>query len=493
MLVVATACVLGAPTALAFFSGGFYTQPRLVAAIGAWLLLLVLAVMGPAPLPRTRPGVVALSGLCLLTVWSAISIAWAPLGGPAVQAVQRLVLYTGALLAAMSVLRLPRALRATEPALAAGATVVIGYGLAGRLLPGVLDLDRSRGAGGRLEQPITYWNGEGALAAIGLVLCARIAGDGSRHPALRTAAAAATVPLGAGVYLSYSRGALAVAVLGLLILVAAAPSYAQLRAGVIALVAMGAASLCTAAFSGVASLEGSLHHREAEGAAVLGILLVLAAVAAFGLRPKRPGGDRPLAFARYLGPAAAAITAAVVLALALGGIGERATKAELAAGAGAGRLTTVNSNRYEYWRVAVNAFAHEPLTGLGAGGFRTEWLKERRITEAVKDTHSLELEFAADLGLVGLLGFGLAVGGVAAAARNALRDRRELAAGPLAAALVWLLHASIDWDWQLPAVTLPAIVLGGALIVIGERSPDRAAAVPPVPAAPTPDPSPARS
>jgi hypothetical protein len=58
---------------------------------------------------------------------------------------------------------------------------------------------------------------------------------------------------------------------------------------------------------------------------------------------------------------------------------------------------------------------------------------------------------------------------------------------------VWLLHASIDWDWQLPAVTLPAIVLGGALIVIGERSPDRAAAVPPAPAAPTPDPSPARS
>jgi O-Antigen ligase len=304
-------------------------------------------------------------------------------------------------------------------------------------------------------------------------------------------AAAATVPLGAGLYLSYSRGALAVAVLGLLILVAAAPSRGQLRAAVIALAALGAASLATAAFPGVASLEG--NHREAEGAAALAILAVLAAAAAFALRPQRPGGDRPLAFARSLGPAAAAITAAVALALALGGIGERASDAELARGAGAGRLTTVNSNRYEYWRVAVDAFKDEPLTGLGAGGFRTEWLKQREIAEAVKDTHSLELEFAAELGLLGLLGFGLAVGGIAAAGRTALQRNRELAAGATAAALVWLLHASIDWDWQLPAVTLPAIVLSGALIVIAERSPDRAAAEQPAPVARSQDPSPARS
>ena len=70
---------------------------------------------------------------------------------------------------------------------------------------------------------------------------------------------------------------------------------------------------------------------------------------------------------------------------------------------------------------------------------------------------------AAELGLVGLLAFGLMVGGVAAAARRALGRRRALAAGPTAALVVWLLHASIDWDWQLPAVTLPAIALAGGL------------------------------
>ena len=96
------------------------------------------------------------------------------------QNVQRLVLYVGALLLAVGTLRDSGLRRAAEPALAAGAAIVIGYGLSGRLLPDLIDLDSSRSAGGRLEQPLTYWNAEGALAAIGLVLCARLAGDRSR-------------------------------------------------------------------------------------------------------------------------------------------------------------------------------------------------------------------------------------------------------------------------------------------------------------------------
>ena len=75
---------------------------------------------------------------------------------------------------------------------------------------------------------------------------------------------------------------------------------------------------------------------------------------------------------------------------------------------------------------------------------------------------------AAELGLVGLLAFGTMLAGAGLAGRDALRVRPEIAAGACAAILAWLLHASIDWDWQLPAVTLPAIVLLGALIVAGE-------------------------
>jgi hypothetical protein len=47
------------------------------------------------------------------------------------------------------------------------ALVVIGYALSGRLLPGVVPPARHRARAARLEQPMTYWNATGALAAIG--------------------------------------------------------------------------------------------------------------------------------------------------------------------------------------------------------------------------------------------------------------------------------------------------------------------------------------
>jgi O-Antigen ligase len=472
VLAVAGACLLAGPTVLAFFSGGYFAHPRLVAAIVVWLLVLALAVTGPAPLPRTLPGRLAVGGLAALTGWSALSILWAPQAGPAMQNVQRLVLYTGALLLALGVLRHPRAQRAVEPALAAGAAIVIGYGLSGRILPGLIHLDRSQSAGGRLEQPLTYWNAEGALAAMGLVLCARLAGDRSRPPAIRLAAAAAAPVVAAGVYLSYSRGALAVAALGLLVLVAAAPSRSQIRAAALVLgggIVVGAVSEL---LPGVSELAGS--HPERDGAIFLATLVATGAATAYGVAR---GSSEPSASPRWygsLGRVAWIATGVVVAGLIVGGLAERPSDRELSAAAGARRLTTVTSNRYEYWRVALTAFRDEPLVGVGSGGFRVVWLQERPIAETVRDTHSLAFEIAAELGLVGLLALALMAGGTAVAARRALaRDGapasgRAPAAGAAAALVAWALHASIDWDWQMPAVTLPAIVLAGLLIAVAE-------------------------
>jgi len=479
---VAGAVLLAGPTALAFFSGGYFAQPRLIAGIVAWALVLALAATGPAPLPRDRAGQLALAGLVLMTLWSAASVAWAPLRAPALASVERLLLYTGSLLVAIGALRSPRTARAVEPALAAGATLVIGYGLAGRLLPGIFELDRSRSAGGRLEQPLTYWNAEGALAALGLVLCARLAGDRSRPGWLRMAAGAALPLLGAGVYLSYSRGALAVAVVGLLVLLAWAPSQAQLRAAGVALGSGIAAALVSAALPGVASLEGT--HAERDGLIGLSVLAVLAAIAAV---TATRGGGGPLTWSRWLKPAAGIALAAVLAGLVIGGLGEKPTDTQLAAGADARRLTTASSYRYEYWRIGLRAFANHPLQGLGAGGFRVQWLKERDIAETVRDTHSIELEMAAELGLVGLLALELLIAGVALAGREALRRDAGAAAGAAAATLTWFLHASIDWDWQMPAVALPAVVLAGALIsAAGAPTADPAAPARPAPAAPAP-------
>jgi hypothetical protein len=497
---VAAACALAGPTVLAFFAGGYYSEPRLVAGLVAWSCVLLLTLTGCVPLPRTGAGWAVLGGLVLMTVWSAISIAWAPLKGPAVENVQRLTLYVGALVLAIGVLRLPRALRALEPALAAGATVVIGYGLAGRLLPGLVRQAHSRSAGGRLEQPLTYWNAEGALAVVGLLLCARIAGDTTRPAIARALAAAAVAPLAAGVYLSYSRGALVVALLGLSVLVAAAPTREQLRAAVAALLTGVLAAAACGAFRGVASLAGSAAVREREGAIALALLLVVMAAAGTvtALRA-RAGGDSPdaaLARSRRLGTVVGAAVAIVAAGLVVGGLAERPSRADLALTAQPRRLARVSSNRYEYWRVGLKTFAHQPLKGAGSAGFRVAWLRERAISETVRDVHSLEVEMAAELGVVGLLALALMTGGAVAAGRGALRDS-PAAAGAVAATLAWFLHASIDWDWELPAASLPAVVLTGALIVLAEPPPARRrdpdGAGPPPPAPPRGDHGPASS
>jgi hypothetical protein len=53
----------------------------------------------------------------------------------------------------------------------------------------------------------------------------------------------------------------------------------------------------------------------------------------------------------------------------------------------------------------------------------------------------------------------------------ARRAPTALAAGPVAALAVFALHAAIDWDWQMPAVTIPALVLAGLLIAAAEADP----------------------
>ena len=472
--VIAIVVLLAGPTIIAFETGGYFDGPRAAATAVAWALVLLLAVAGPLPLPRSAPGWVATAGLAGLAAWTAISVAWAPLAGPAVDSAQRLLLYLGVLLASVAVLRDRRLTRAVEPALAAGALIVIAYGLAGRLLPGILELDRSFVAGGRLEQPLTYWNAEGLLAAMGLALCIRLAGDPARSHNLRAAAAAACAPLGAGVYLSYSRGAVVVALLGLIFLLAAVPTRPQLRAALTGLAAAVLASAFSATFRGVAALEGSDAAQERDGTVVLllmlGLMLLTAlvtrrATAADAAQPERLG---KVAFASRFPALAKAATLLCVVGLIAGGLVETAGRRSESAEAEPARFVTVSSLRYEYWRVGGEAFLDEPLIGNGAGSFRVIWRREREVDASVVEVHSLALEMATELGIPGLLLLGLFVGGVAVAGRRALRAEAPLAPAACAVCGMWLTHALIDWDWQMPAVTLPALVLAGALLAEAE-------------------------
>lgn len=472
MRVAAATVLLGGPTALAFASGGYFDVARLIAALVACVVLLMVAVAVPGPLPSGRGGRLALAGLAALFALTLASMAWAPLAGPAYHDAQRVLLYLLTLAAATALLRPRRLARAVEPALAGGTLIVTGYGLAGRLLPGIVHQSTSPSAGGRLDQPLTYWNASGSLAAIGFVLCVRLAGDATRPRWLRATAAAACAPLGTGIYLSFSRGALAAVLAGLIALIALAPERRQLRVIVIGVAAGAIAAAASAIFPGVASLEGELGSREAEGVAMLSILVLVASAAGFAqLRGARSETDERVALvARVPGFGAlgvVAVLAVLVTATAISEHGSSSGTPEF--GARAGRLTSVTSHRYEYWKVAVRMFGQHPLAGDGSGSFPVEWLQRRPFREAVRDAHSLYLETAAELGLLGLLALAALIGGLLIAGRSAARIDPVLVAGPAAGVVTWATHSAVDWMWEMPAVTLPALVLAGVLLA-GERS-----------------------
>ena len=275
-------------------------------------------------------------------------------------------------------------------------------------------------------------------------------------------AAAACAPLGLGLYLSFSRGALFACVAGLLTLAVAAPRREQWRAVMIAVVAAGLSIAAAASLRGVTALSGSEGTRERQGAIVLAALVVVMAGAAgaqFLLARRRPGGAVRLP-RRASWMAVGLICVGLALAIAVGA--KESSVRPLSHGAA--RLVTFQSNRYAYWKVALRAFGDQPLRGVGAGGWAVWWLRYRTVNEFAQDAHSLPLQTAAELGLVGLLALGLLFGGTAAAARTAHRAAPTVMAGPIAALAVYAAHSPLDWDWQMPAVTLVAVVLAGMVV-----------------------------
>jgi hypothetical protein len=462
------AAILAGPSALAFASGGYFDHARLVALIAAWVLAGAAVALSDAPLPRSRAGLAALGALAGYAGWIALSTTWAPLGGPAGDDMERAILYVGAFVAVAAAFRPRSAARAVEPVLALGAFVVTGYGLAGRLLPGIVHQHATASSAGRLDQPLTYWNASGALAALGLVLCARIAGDNDRRGELRCAAAAAAVPLAAGVYLSFSRGALAALAAGVIVLLVAAPSWIQLRAAATCLEAGALGAAACAAFGGVRDLAGSMHTRELQGAVVFVALLALMALAAafavWAQRAERAGTTRlgRLPLPSWAPLAAACLVVAIVVVPVA--VAKGTSTATPQFGETSARFGSVGSNRYEYWKVALKVAADHPLAGVGASGFAVEWLQRRDISDAAHDAHSLELETLAELGLAGFALLCAVFVSVALAARSVHARDPGLAAGPIAGLTLWALHAAIDWDWEMPALTLVAVACAGLLL-----------------------------
>jgi O-antigen ligase len=96
-------------------------------------------------------------------------------------------------------------------------------------------------------------------------------------------------------------------------------------------------------------------------------------------------------------------------------------------------------------------------------------VRDRRTDETARDVHSLYLEILSELGIVGALVLAAFVAATIVGIVAVRRRPGVLGAGAAAAAgaawATWLVHAGVDWDWQMPALTLLGLVLAAILLV----------------------------
>ena len=86
-------------------------------------------------------------------------------------------------------------------------------------------------------------------------------------------------------------------------------------------------------------------------------------------------------------------------------------------------MSGLGSNRYDFFRVALDEFEAHPVAGIGVDNFQEQYLRRGRSDETPRYPHSVELRTLTETGLIGAL---LAVVGLAAALVAGWRAMRRV-------------------------------------------------------------------
>ena len=487
---------------LGFDEGGYFPAAFASAGAIAFIALAVLVVR-PTHERLSTHALIAIGALAAFACWIGLSRAWAVVPDVPLLDMKRAMLYVAlfglGLLAADS----GRHARVLMWSVLAVIVVLVGAGLLSRLQPDVLSTTREGLIAFfyRLDYPFGYWNTYGALASLGAILALGLAADAKGQAVLRAAAAGAAVLLVVAMYLSLSRGAWLALILGLVVLSAISPHRGALLLSLV--IAGGAAAIAIIRLRHYPALVTDPQAgsgQAAQGNAftlelmVLVVLAIAAQAAVAMVRARQRFENRSQLIRRI-----ALIGGALIIVVgAVAGYATNGDEAEgrvtaavddsgnwlerqwhdfldptLTPSAGSGRVLTARGVRSDYYRVAIDGFQEHPLIGGGAGSAEVLYASDRDVAEKIRDVHSLPLETLTELGIIGmllLLGF---LGTVAAAAGRAIRGKGAIrpaeAAAVTAAFASWLGHASVDWDWEMPALTGTAILLSASVFARGRR------------------------
>ncbi|MBV9213960.1 MAG: O-antigen ligase family protein [Actinobacteria bacterium] len=460
---------------MAASNGGYFPTDWYPAALFMLGLLVVAALAVPRSRPPSRAVHLGLALLAGYAAWSCLSIAWAAQKGDAWDGANRTAFYAVVF-----------ALFALWPVRARPAAVLVGAVALLIAAIGLVELLRAAGAAdpsyyfidGRFARPIGYANADAALWSSAFWPCVILGSRRETSPALRAVLAGAAVLLAGLALMGQSRGWLfALPVVAVVYLLVTPRRVRTVLTTLLVLAGTGVTIPSTLAVYDktgrpLADAMSSAAATIVSAAVVTGALAGLAGIGDRRYRVSPAAGRR----------AAAALATAGAVAFVIGAVvyvGARGSpftdiahawnqfKTHPTPHGGSSRLGRLGSNRYDFWRVAWGRFRAQPVRGIGADNFQEAYLRLGHSREQPRYPHSVELRTLSQTGIVGAALLAAALTAALCAALRGIRRRRGVGAAAAASGVVtfgyWLVHGSVDWFWEFPALgALAFAVLGMA-------------------------------
>jgi len=445
-------------------------------------LLLAIAIAGILrnQVYLSTSETIFLTVLAAFSAWIALSGAWSVALAPTVLEVERVLVYVAAL-SAVVVLSRDRSVRHVLGGILAAISLIGAFSLLTRLVPdriGVYD----HTAVYRLAQPIGYWNGLGIFVGMGALIALGFAAR-ARTLAARAVCAGVLVLLLPTLYFTFGRAAWIAFAAGLAAAVLVDPRRLQLLAAILVLGPLPSIAVLLASREHGLTHEGTpLAHAAQDGHRLLLMLLLLAAASAvlalaFALVARRV--DIPRSARAVFGAAVC-----IALVVAAGGVFNRYGGPVTLAKKGYSsfkappphvsgnlnrRLSSFSGNgRADLWRLAWDDARKHPVLGAGAGTYERYFLVHQPADVGrVQDAHGLYIETLAELGPIGLA---ILIAALLVPLTLLPRARRHPLVPVAAGAYVaYLVHTGVDWDWELPGVTLVGLLCGTSILLAARR------------------------
>ncbi len=480
-------------------TGGLDLETRVLVEAVLTLLASVAAAAAivAAPAGARLAGAWPIGLLFGFAALTAISVGWSVSPDASWQEAGQLLCYSAvfgavALLARAS----PRSWSGVIAGVALAAVVVCGYALLTKVFPAQLDHDDVYA---RLRAPYGYWNATGLTAALGILACLWLGARREGHALLSALAYPACGLLMVTLMLAYSRGALAVALIGSAIWLAIVPL--RLR-GALILIVCGACAAVVVGFAfsshALSSEAVALGQRVSAGhqlGVLLAALVVLLELAGIGIgfalssHPPSAQTRRRAGALMLVGLAVVALAGVGTLAASHRGLTgtishdlSTVTNPNATVANTPGRLTAVASARARYWKQAIEIFDAHPVLGAGGGGYATARLRYETGFQKVTHAHGYIVQTLADLGLVGIgVTLALLIAWMVAAGRATHPLNRRWSAwrwraidlpytperigllSMLCIVITFGLHSLVDWTWYVPGTALAALICAGWL------------------------------